>query len=139
MAHSQPMEALVWVMEGTSHYRPDPSDRPRQCYISYKPVENESSVVSPAMAWVHRPERLLIALERRWFQESKVDEEKAPEVFKVLEDWLKDESMWPTLKKIAEVLEKNYGQEFKAYKRLELAKRLEAIPVAVAAQAKPRF
>ena len=138
IVRTQPLEALEWIMEGMSHFREDPAERSRQCNLYYL-EGNSTKHSSPAMAWVTHPERLAVALERKWLVSSCVKENRDPEFLATLGALLKDPAMLPVLGCISEALERNYGQEFKAYKRLVLAQRLEAIPAPVALKAKPRF
>lgn len=72
-------------MEGLSHFREDPSEKPRDCHVWNGLTDQPEGVSSsPALPWLARPERLALALEKKWLAETSVVASRIPELPQLL-------------------------------------------------------
>ncbi len=122
MVSSQPMEALEWIMEGMSHFRADPREMPRQCNVWV----TGQRIGSAAYPWLAKPERLAVALERRWLEPTGLLPDNLPELPTLLIDMMSDPAREPMARRILDALQRNYPPVMDAgYKSILMADRLE--------------
>ena len=108
MVTTQPIEALEWIMEGLSHFRESPDDKPRQCYLWNGLERPEGVSDSPALPWLSRPERLALALEKKWLDETSVMASRIPELPQLLRGLAGEPEQKLLADRILAALEKNY-------------------------------
>jgi len=143
MVTTQPLEALEWIMEGLSHYREDPSEQPRECHVwNGRQDQPEGVSSSPALPWLARPERLALALEKKWLAETTVMASRIPELPRLLLSLSKDPDQTSLADRILTALEKNYPVQCQEgnYRSLVREQALDSmLPAAHSARPSPRF
>lgn len=143
MVTTQPLEALEWIMEGLSHYREDPSEKPRACHVwNGRSDLPEGVSSSPALPWLARPERLALALEKKWLEETTVMASRIPELPRLLLSLSRDPDQASLADRILAALEKNYPVQCREgnYRSLVREQALDSLlPAAQQARPGPRF
>ena len=138
MVSTQPMEALEWIMEGMSHFRPDPREQRRQCNLWAGSQEKHRS---PAFPWLAKPERLAVALERQWLEATSLLPDSLPELPALLTDMMGDPAREPMARRILEALGRTYPTVMEAgYQSLLLADHLDnTLEASASAKARQRL
>lgn len=141
MVTTQPLEALEWIMEGLSHFREDPVEKSRRCNV-WNGLDGPAGVSSsPALPWLERPERLALALEKKWLEEVALDARRIPELPCLLIGLSREAGQELLLERILAALEKNYPGCFEGqYRALLKADALSvSLPAAKTRRAPSRF